>query len=111
MVAQRHETTAVQLLDPREGEIPDVGPVVLEDSETGEQIFVDTHDRRFRKRYAEITRQRREELQSTLSRAGVDLLGLSTEGDLARDIVRFAAARAQKRNARSSRALARPRVG
>jgi uncharacterized protein (DUF58 family) len=111
MVAQRHETTAVQLLDPREGEIPDVGTVVLEDSETGEQIFVDTHDRRFRKRYAEITRQRREELQSTLSRAGVDLLGLSTEGDLARDIVRFAAARAQKRNARSSRALARPRVG
>ena len=111
MVAQRHETLAVQLLDPREGEIPDVGPLVLEDSETGEQLFVDTHDRRFRKRYAEITRRRREELQSTLSRAGVDLLGLSTEGDLARDIVRFAAARAQKRGARSSRALARPRVG
>ncbi len=76
---------------------------MLEDSETGEQIFVDTHDRGFRKRYAEITRQRREELQAMLTRVGVDLLGLSTEGDLARDIVRFAAARAQRRKARSSR--------
>jgi len=111
MVAQRHETLAVRLLDPREGEIPDMGPLVLEDSETGEQIFVDTHDRRFRKRYAEITRQRGEELRAMLTRAGVDLLGLSTEGDLAHDIVRFAAARAQKRTARSSRALARPRAG
>jgi len=111
LVSRRHETLAVRLLDPREGEIPDIGPLVLEDSETGEQLFVDTHDRRFRKRYAEITRQRREELDAMLSRAGVDLLGLSPEGDLARDIVRFAAARAQKRTARSSRALARPRAG
>ncbi len=111
MVAQRHETLAVRLVDPLEGEIPDMGPLVLEDSETGEQIFVDTHDRGFRKRYAEITRQRREELQAMLARAGVDLLGLSTDGDLARDITRFAAARAQKRSARSSRALARRRAG
>jgi uncharacterized protein (DUF58 family) len=89
-----------------EGEIPDMGPLVLEDSETGEQIFVDTHDRRFRKRYAEANRQRREELLATLARSGVDLLGLSTDGDLARDIIRFASARAQRRSARSVRAPA-----
>jgi uncharacterized protein (DUF58 family) len=111
MAAQRHETLAVRLLDPLEGEIPDMGPLVLEDSETGEQLLVDTHDRRFRRRYAELTRQRRDELQAMLARAGVDLLGLSTEGDLAGDIVRFAAARAQKRKARSLRARARPRAG
>ena len=111
MVAQRHETLAVRLLDPLEGEIPDMGPLVLEDSETGEQIFVDTHDRRFRKRYAEISLQRKEALQATLTRAGVDLLGLSTGGDLAGDILRFATARAQKRSARSARAVARPKAG
>jgi uncharacterized protein (DUF58 family) len=44
MVAHRHETLAVRLFDPREGELPNVGPLVLEDSETGEQLFVDTHD-------------------------------------------------------------------
>jgi uncharacterized protein (DUF58 family) len=107
MVAQRHETLAVRLLDPLEGELPDMGPLVLEDSETGEQIFVDTHDRGFRRRYAELSRQRREALLAMLARAGVDLLGLSTNGDLARDIIRFAAARAQRRSARSSRAAAR----
>jgi uncharacterized protein (DUF58 family) len=111
MVAHRHEMLAVRLFDPREGELPDLGPLVLEDSETGEQLFVDTHDRGFRKRYAELARKRREELQATVTRAGVDLLGLSTEGDMARDIVRFASARAQKRKAQSSRALARPRAG
>jgi len=111
MVAHRHETLAVRLFDPREGELPDVGPLVLEDSETGEQLFVDTHDRGFRRRYAELARKRREELQTMLTRAGVDLLGLSTEGDMAGDIVRFASARAQRRRAHSSRALARPRAG
>jgi uncharacterized protein (DUF58 family) len=111
MAARRHETVAVRLLDPLDVEIPDMGPLVLEDSETGEQFLVDTHDRGFRKRYAEITAQRREELLAVLGRAGVDLLGLSTDGDLARDIVRFAAMRARKRTARSARALARPRAG
>jgi uncharacterized protein (DUF58 family) len=111
LVAHRHETLAIRLFEPREGELPDVGPLVLEDSETGEQLFVDTHDRGFRRRYAELARQRREELQQMLTRAGVDLLGLSTEGDLARDILRFATARAQRRKAQSSRALARPRAG
>jgi uncharacterized protein (DUF58 family) len=109
MVAHRHETLAVRLFDPREGELPDMGPLVLEDSETGEQLFVDTHDRGFRKRFAELSRKRREELQVMLTRTGVDLLGLSTEGDMARDIVRFTSARAQKRRAQFS--TARPRAG
>jgi uncharacterized protein (DUF58 family) len=111
MMAHRHETLAVRLVDPGEGEFPDVGPVVLEDSETGEQLFVDTHDRGFRKRYAELARTRREGLQAMLNRVGVDLLELSTDGDMARDIVRFSSARAQRRAAHSSRALARPRAG
>lgn len=111
MAARRHETVAVRLLDPLDVEIPDMGPLVLEDSETGEQFLVDTHDRGFRKRYAQITAERREQLLDVLGRAGVDLLGLSTDGDLARDIVRFAAMRAQKRTARSARAPARPRAG
>ena len=111
MVAHRHETLAVRLVDPHEGEIPDVGPLMLEDSETGEQLFVDTHNRGFRKRYAELVRSRREGLHAMLARAAVDLLELSTDGDMARDIVHFSAARAQRRNARSGRALARPRAG
>lgn len=103
IAARRHEVLAVRLSDPQEAQIPDVGPLVLEDAETGEQLFVDTHDRGFRARFDSLARRRREELDETLSRAGVDLLMLSTAGDMVRDIVRFAAARREKRAAPSAR--------
>jgi len=104
MVAHRHELLAVRLSDPFDGELPDLGPLVLEDSETGEQLFVDTHDRRFRRRFAEIAQRRREELSAMMARAGVDQLGLSLDGDLVRDLVRFAAVRARRRTARPAHA-------
>ena len=43
----RHEVLAVRLFDPLEMELPDLGLVTLEDAETGEQLFVDTHDPAF----------------------------------------------------------------
>jgi uncharacterized protein (DUF58 family) len=103
IAASRHELLAVRLSDPQEMALPDVGPLVLEDAETGEQLFVDTHDRGFRARFAALAQGRRQELSAALSRAGVDLLSLSTEGDMVRDITRFAAERRQKRATPSSR--------
>ena len=44
MLARRHEVIAVRLYDPMELELPNIGLVVMQDAETGEQIFVDTHD-------------------------------------------------------------------
>ena len=46
LLNQRHEVLAVRLWDPREVELPDIGPIVMEDAETGEQLYVDTHDHR-----------------------------------------------------------------
>src|SRR5437762_2250004 len=57
-IARRHETLAVRLVDPRESDLPDIGPVVLTDSETGEQLRVDTHDPRFRMRFVDEARRR-----------------------------------------------------
>jgi hypothetical protein len=51
LLNQRHEVLAVRLYDPREKELPDIGMVVMEDAETGEQLYVDTHDSRFRSRF------------------------------------------------------------
>lgn len=82
LLAQRHEVIAIRLWDPREMQLPDVGPVVLEDAETGEQIYVDTHDKKFRQRFAEAAQARETALMETFKRAGVDVLPLSTEGDL-----------------------------
>ena len=97
LLNQRHEVLAIRLWDPREVELPDVGMVVMEDAETGEQLFVDTHDPKFRKRFFEVAQQREEALNNAFKRAGVDALSLSTEDDLVRAIVRFAKQRKQQR--------------
>ena len=94
---RRHEVIAVRLFDPRETELPDVGMVVMEDAETGEQLFVDTHDKKFRKRFFDASLKREKELNESFQRAGVDVLPLSTEDDLVRAIVKFAKRRQQAR--------------
>ena len=98
MLAQRHEVVAVRVLDPLELELPDLGLVTMRDSETGEQVLVDTHDRTFRTRFARIAAQRESELREAFVAAGVDALELATDGDLVDAVVRFAQMR--KRRAR-----------
>lgn len=99
LLNQRHEVLAVRLWDPREMEIPDIGPIVMEDAETGEQIYVDTQDKKFRERFRAAARRRESELNAVFSRTGIDMLPISTEEDLVHAIVRFAAIR-EKRRAR-----------
>ena len=89
-LAQRHEIVAVRLYDPLERDLPDLGLLVIQDSETGEQLFVDTHDRGFRKRFAAAAERREQALRAGLADAGVDCLELSTGEDLVDAILRFA---------------------
>src|SRR5438552_12104794 len=89
-LAQRHEVVAVRLYDPLEMELPDLGLLVIQDAETGEQIFVDTHDRGFRKRFAAAAERREKELRGAFRQAGVDALELCTDDDLVDSILRFA---------------------
>ena len=89
-LARRHDVVAVRLYDPLEMELPDLGLVVVQDAETGEQLFVDTHDRGFRRRFAAAAKERETELRATLRIAGVDALELSTNDDLVDAIMRFA---------------------
>lgn len=97
LLNRRHEVLAVRLWDPREVALPDVGAIIMEDAETGEQLYVDTHDQNFRRRFQEAARRRESELSEVFKRSGVDVLSLSTEEDLVRAIVRFAALRQQRR--------------
>ena len=93
----RHEVLAIRLWDAREIELPDVGPIFMEDAETGEQLYVDTHDRKFRERFHAAARAREAALSESFKRSGVDALPLSTEEDLVHAIVRFAGLRKQRR--------------
>ena len=90
---RKHDLMAVRLWDPRETDLPDVGVVLVEDSETGAQMSVDTSDRGFRRRFHEAAVRREEELARTFKRAGVDELSLSTDEDLVLAILRFASLR------------------
>jgi uncharacterized protein (DUF58 family) len=89
-LAQRHEVIAIRLYDPLEVKLPDIGGVLMQDAETGEQVWVDTHDAAFRRRFAAAAARREEALRAALADAGVDTLELSTDDDLASAILRFA---------------------
>ncbi len=98
LLNQRHEVLAVRLWDQRELELPDIGPIIMQDAETGEQLYVDTSDKKFRQRFEQAGKQRAVLLNSAFNHAGVDLLSLSTGDDLVQAIVRFAALRQQRRH-------------
>jgi uncharacterized protein (DUF58 family) len=95
-LAQRHEVVAVRLYDPLEMELPELGLVTVEDAETGEQLFIDTADPAFRKRYAAEAEAREAALREALTHAGTDTLELSTDDDLLESMLRFAAMRRQR---------------
>jgi uncharacterized protein (DUF58 family) len=89
-LAQRHDVVAVRLSDPLERDLPDLGLLVMQDAETGEQLFVDTHDRAFRRRFMAAAERRETALRSAFAQAGVDALELGTDGDLVEAVLRFA---------------------
>ena len=75
---RRHDVVALHVHDQREEELPDVGQLAIEDAETGELIELDTTDERVRARFAELARQRGENLRRGLAAEGVDSLNLNT---------------------------------
>jgi len=89
LLARRHEIIAVRLYDPLELELPDLGFVMMQDAESGEQLFVDTHDRGFRKRFVHAAQQREVALRDALSAAGIDCLELATDDHLGAALLRF----------------------
>ena len=95
-LALRHEVTAVRIFDALEMELPDIGLVTMRDAETGEQLVVDTHNKRFRERFAAAAERRETALREALAHAGVDTLELGTDDDLVDAVLRFADLKKQR---------------
>jgi uncharacterized protein (DUF58 family) len=93
----RHGVLALEIVDPREQELPDVGELVLADPETGRQLRVDTRSARLRQRFADEAAAERADLARALRRSGVDHATLSTSGDWLRILARFLGARGRGR--------------
>ena len=106
LLARRHEIVAVRLCDPLERELPDLGMVVMQDAETGEQLFVDTHDKGFRRRFARVAAEREAALREALASAGVDCLELSTHEPIDGALLRFSRMRKQRSQLSAGASLA-----
>ena len=88
-LAGRHDVLAVEVRDPREQELANVGDLWLVDPETGEQLRVDTRDARLRERFAAAAREERSGLARTLAALGVRHVVVSTSGDWLRTLAVF----------------------
>jgi uncharacterized protein (DUF58 family) len=88
-LAGRHDVLAIEVRDPREQELPNVGELWLVDPETGDQLRVDTRDARLRSRFATAAAEERSGLARTLAAIGVRHVALSTSGDWLRALAVF----------------------
>jgi uncharacterized protein (DUF58 family) len=87
-IAARHEVLAIEILDPRDVELPDVGDVVLQDAESGATREF-TIDSQLRSDFARAAAAHRAEVARTVRSCGAPLLALRTDRDWLGDIVRF----------------------
>jgi uncharacterized protein (DUF58 family) len=94
---RRHDLVAVQVEDPREKELPDVGIVALEDAESGEVLEVDTASAAVRKRFRELSQARGLRLVSDFRSEGIDTLQLRTDAPYMPALQRFFKTRERRR--------------
>ncbi len=76
---KKHDIVALRVYDGREKEIPDVGLIHLQDTETGKTMYVDTHSENFRSVYAKKWLLWEKELSETFARSGVDHCAIRTD--------------------------------
>jgi uncharacterized protein (DUF58 family) len=96
-LATRQDVVAVEVIDPRELDLPDVGPLALADPETGVRAIVDTGDARLRARFAEAAAEQRADVARRITSAGAHHLVLRTDRDWVIDLVRFVGRRRRQR--------------
>jgi uncharacterized protein (DUF58 family) len=99
----RHDVLAIEVVDPRELELPDVGLLTVVDPESGQTLEVPTGDAAFRARFAEGAAAQRAQIAAALRRAGAGHLQLRTDRDWLMDVVRFVADRRRAGSGGASR--------
>lgn len=88
-LAGRHDVVALEIRDPREETLPNVGALWLVDPETGRLLRVDTRSRRLRERFAAAAAEERTDVEKAFASLGVRHLVLSTSGDWLRSLAVF----------------------
>ena len=96
VLARRHELITIEVSDPLELTVPDVGLLAVRDPETGKQALIDTSKAATRKLYADRMRAERAAVRGRLGRLGVEHLTLTCGEDGSRALVRFLQRRAKR---------------
>jgi uncharacterized protein (DUF58 family) len=99
LAAAKHDLIAIELADPRDDELPDVGLATFEDLETGEDLLIDTSDRRVREAWKSAALARRARVKSTFHRLAIDAVSVRTDGSYVRPIRDLFARRAKRARA------------
>jgi uncharacterized protein (DUF58 family) len=92
-LSERHQLLGIEVLDPREIDLPSAGLVTFVDTETGRQLEVQTSDPKLRARYAAAAAAQRQRIATALRHSGAAHLQLRTDRDWVTDVVRFVVAR------------------
>jgi uncharacterized protein (DUF58 family) len=102
-LAVRHDVLAIEIVDPRELSLPEVGVLTLVDPETGRLHEVQTGNKKLRDAYAKAAAEQRAAIDAAMRRAGAAHLRLRTDSDWLLDIVRFVAAQRRGRSRGTTR--------
>jgi uncharacterized protein (DUF58 family) len=89
-LGQRHEVVTIRVVDPVEFNLPDLGLILVEDAETGEQLLADTGDPFFQQRFRSEVEARELAVESAMRRAGVISHRIGTDEDLAQSLIDMA---------------------
>jgi uncharacterized protein (DUF58 family) len=95
-LSNRHDVIAARLLDPAENELPASGIMLIQDSETGEQVFVDSEDKGFRQRFIEHAEAHATRLSHIFAQSSVDCIELDTSESVHDALMRYLLLRKRK---------------
>jgi uncharacterized protein (DUF58 family) len=111
VLATRHDVLAIEIIDPRELELPQVGLVTMVDTETGRRVEVQTASERVRARFAAAAADQRAEIARRIVTSGAHHLVLRTDRDWLLDIARYVETRRRRRAGRSAPRARAPHGG
>ncbi len=96
IVNKKHDVVAVNITDPREKELPDVGFIELEDAENGEIITIDSTDSELRNLYYTYNRKQKEDRDRLFKSMNVDFIDISTDKSYIEPLIKFFRMRAKR---------------
>ncbi|MFQ6618833.1 MAG: DUF58 domain-containing protein [Fidelibacterota bacterium] len=96
VACKKHDLIAIKIFDPREMELPDVGYITLADSETGEELVVNSSDYSIRKLYREDSVKQRRELERLFRSINLDYIAINTSESYIQPLYKFFRMRAKR---------------